>query len=212
MFVLQTQAAAQKKGGENMPRKLFTHTCDYCGVSFMRNKKKVEGRKIFCSSEHATIGQTRNYAAPYSKSKEYPKGAKCSVCLIDFYANNVSHIYCSNKCRFTARNERTKEKWKKRKVVGVDLYDKDRYAVKSALIARTKNCPICNVDFSNIDIKSIHLDHNHSTGKVRGVLCFKCNAGLGQFNDSIKNLKAAVKYLEKELKQKQEQEVKSCAS
>lgn len=40
-----------------------------------------------------------------------------------------------------------------------------------------------------------HVDHNHYTGIVRGVLCGRCNMGLGLFGDSIENLQKAIVYL-----------------
>ena len=40
-----------------------------------------------------------------------------------------------------------------------------------------------------------HLDHCHDTGKIRGLLCVKCNSGLGMFKDSVETLKAAIDYL-----------------
>ncbi len=41
------------------------------------------------------------------------------------------------------------------------------------------------------------VDHNHNTGKVRGLLCNNCNAGIGLFQDSIKILEKALLYLKK---------------
>jgi hypothetical protein len=41
------------------------------------------------------------------------------------------------------------------------------------------------------------VDHCHSTGKIRGILCGKCNLMLGKAEDNIEYLKSAIKYLEK---------------
>ena len=50
-------------------------------------------------------------------------------------------------------------------------------------------CAICGRDDPE------HVDHSHETGEVRGILCFNCNGGLGQFRDSIDALRAAAMYL-----------------
>ena len=42
-----------------------------------------------------------------------------------------------------------------------------------------------------------HIDHDHCTGKVRGILCHSCNLGLGRFSDSVEHLRSAIAYLEK---------------
>jgi hypothetical protein len=51
-------------------------------------------------------------------------------------------------------------------------------------------CALCR------DRKPEHVDHDHLTKQIRGVLCSCCNQGLGNFRDSIASLKAAIDYLE----------------
>jgi len=47
------------------------------------------------------------------------------------------------------------------------------------------------------DTKNLSVDHNHQTGKIRGIICNDCNVVLGRVRDSIKTLKSMIKYLEK---------------
>ena len=42
---------------------------------------------------------------------------------------------------------------------------------------------------------AVHVDHDHMSGEIRGVLCFTCNAGLGNFKDRPDLLDKAVDYL-----------------
>lgn len=56
-------------------------------------------------------------------------------------------------------------------------------------------CAICGVHQSSLK-KSLSVDHDHASGIVRGLLCSKCNTGLGQFNDNKEILKLALLYLE----------------
>lgn len=57
-------------------------------------------------------------------------------------------------------------------------------------------CDCCGVHESKFKRK-LHVDHNHQTGHVRGLLCTRCNPGLGYFEDSIEKLEMAIAYLNK---------------
>lgn len=53
-------------------------------------------------------------------------------------------------------------------------------------------CPICN----RTDSRRLSVDHCHTTGKIRGMLCNTCNIGLGKFRDNPMWLRNAALYLE----------------
>lgn len=57
-------------------------------------------------------------------------------------------------------------------------------------------CMICKEPPSKRDKWVLHIDHNHVTGKIRGLLCSSCNVGLGQFKDDKELLIKAAHYLE----------------
>lgn len=56
-------------------------------------------------------------------------------------------------------------------------------------------CAICESKISSSRTSRLFVDHCHSTGKVRGLLCSACNHGLGLFKDSPKLLNKAISYL-----------------
>ena len=65
---------------------------------------------------------------------------------------------------------------------------------KQMLSSQNNRCAICGNTFKIH--RGTHVDHNHQTGKVRGLLCNGCNIGIGSLKDSLIIVRAAVKYLE----------------
>lgn len=64
--------------------------------------------------------------------------------------------------------------------------------------SQNRACAICRVPEGPDDIRAQwHTDHNHETGKVRGILCSTCNRGLGQFKDSPELMRLAALYVER---------------
>ncbi|MFI2349961.1 endonuclease VII domain-containing protein [Streptomyces sp. NPDC019443] len=76
-----------------------------------------------------------------------------------------------------------------------DSYFRRKYGLTQAeltqLIAEQGGvCVIC------LAAPAEHVDHDHETGRVRGVLCFSCNAALGQFKDRPDAIRRAAAYVE----------------
>lgn len=117
-----------------------------------------------------------------------------------------NHPYCSECSRIRSKEQhklglykvqkkKTFRRWQLKKHYNMteDDYLKlvKKYANKCA-ICRTNKIPKINRSK-----KYWCIDHCHKTGKIRGLLCRRCNLALGAFEDSTILLKSAKKYLEK---------------
>jgi len=69
----------------------------------------------------------------------------------------------------------------------------------AALRSHDGTCALCGAEDPGTK-KGWAVDHCHDTGRVRGVLCFGCNTGLGAFKDDAARLSAAIEYLSRSAK------------
>ncbi len=132
---------------------------------------------------------------------------RCPVCKIEkptdlFYKSSTAKSGCSSYCK-KCQNLRTTSYAREHKdtipTIGYAL--KRRYGITSKdyeemLIAQEYRCAICMVDKCSTG-RNFAVDHNHTTGKVRGLLCSLCNKGIGSLRDSRALLIKAANYLEK---------------
>jgi len=56
-------------------------------------------------------------------------------------------------------------------------------------------CGICGKKLRSKRYKAFAVDHDHKTGRIRGLLCAKCNTALGLLDDDIERLERAAKWI-----------------
>lgn len=85
-----------------------------------------------------------------------------------------------NQCRACERRSRRER-----------IYGVSDDSIREMIKAQNYRCAICREPFKATPC----VDHCHTTGVVRGMLCANCNIGLAKFRDSIRMLELAVDYL-----------------
>lgn len=89
-----------------------------------------------------------------------------------------------------------KSKKEKLRSYGLTLTGYDRLLLEQNYICGLCFKPETARDKHTNKVKALSIDHNHATGKIRRLLCTKCNMGLGSFNENPELLLAAIRYLE----------------
>lgn len=69
------------------------------------------------------------------------------------------------------------------------------HAVAARLLSPRERCEVCRRPPA--EVGTLRADHDHGTGRFRGLLCDSCNLGLGKFSDDPARLRAAAAYLER---------------
>lgn len=76
--------------------------------------------------------------------------------------------------------------WKLRRFYGISPEEYD-----AMLLQQDNRCAICKREFE----ESPHLDHDHDSGWVRGLLCGSCNHAIGLFQEDIVRIQESIEYL-----------------
>lgn len=133
----------------------------------------------------------------------------CNTCKVekiesDFYSAGK---YINHHCK-QCNNDKSKEWYAKNKDVklasSLKWHYKDKYGLtmeqrQKLFDEQEGKCAICSCDIhldGSRNATQAVIDHCHSSGKIRGMLCNLCNQGLGHFKDNIEAIERAIKYLE----------------
>lgn len=133
-----------------------------------------------------------------------PYTRDCKRCGCQFITTDVRKIFCHKSCaqKYSAMSAHVRKRdrgpdyyeeyeWPRslKRLYGITVEDYNTlFKLQSGL------CAIC--DSPQEDQKrKLSVDHCHSTGRVRGLLCQKCNRALGLFNDNTRIMKRAMEYL-----------------
>lgn len=100
---------------------------------------------------------------------------------------------CSNE---DIRYNRTPEQRKiQNRKSNLKLYGITEEQLFNMRINQDFSCAICGKDEDDME-RGLSKDHDHITGKVRGLLCQNCNSALGMLKENVNILKSAIRYLE----------------
>ncbi|MEH0821176.1 MULTISPECIES: endonuclease VII domain-containing protein [unclassified Micromonospora] len=185
--------------------------CRDCGDwnpldEFCASSERPSGRGSYCKpcvNARSKASYAKRVKQRYDREvktpREVPDGHRfCADCgtvkpVADFPRNRSDSTGYATYCK-PCHNHRTRET--KQRLYGGDreYHLRRRYGVgekefQELLAEQGGVCAICRRPDPE------HLDHDHRTGWVRGILCFNCNGGLGQFKDNADVLARAITYL-----------------
>ena len=140
----------------------------------------MEKKCVVCKI-HKPITEFYNF-----KNSKDGKSYRCKVC------DNVARkkYYETNEKSLEKRTERgRRHKYKK--------YGLTPEGYNILLMGQQNKCAICGSEETRSTSHELSVDHNHTTGKIRGLLCNNCNRGIGLLGDNIDNISRAYLYLKK---------------
>lgn len=166
-------------------------------VDFHALKDTVDGRHQHCRDCVRLSRPASSRKSVRSKEEirlDLESGTKvCTICKIrlpftSFHTDNSSPDKCRPICKSCVPKLSTTYHRKSSLKVKYGISDN---TYNKMLVSQGGVCKICGMK----DTKRLSVDHCHSTGKVRGLLCTKCNTGIGLLQDNSKLLSIAAEYL-----------------
>lgn len=163
---------------------------------FYKHRYYKDGLAIICKTCVLEYDRQRQLNHPGPKTT----GTKtCSMCKVEKSISEFTKRLrnkdglrsCCKQCdRKCSKKWRTKNPDARYLSYVRQKYGIDEHTYKKMLVSQDYKCKICGID------GKLGIDHCHVSLRIRGLLCKKCNTGLGMFEDNGRNLKNAIKYLD----------------
>lgn len=138
--------------------------CKECHNSFIPRPQKYRFQ-VFCGYCGGSAGRSSRLRQRRRAHRLPLSLRKCPACFRLFQPKRPDHATCSARCRYY----RTKVKY---------IYKLSDVGYEELVNRSAGLCEICG---DPKPLRLLHIDHNHDTGTVRGLLCVPCNHDLGFF-------------------------------
>lgn len=163
---------------------------------FRKDRTRPDGLNPSCTKCLSVrgLGQKRNKDAPLPKEVFANGEKRCTICrelkpLEEFHVNKNARDGRWSRCRKCDNLRKVREH-------GITPAEYHRM-----LEAQKGVCACCGqneaaADYRTGTTRRLAVDHDHKTGKVRGLLCQKCNMALGQLDEDPARVRALLRYIE----------------
>jgi hypothetical protein len=187
---------------------------------FYERRTRPNGRSLYCKEcerKRARATQERYKAQPkpdLSGTTKTCPGCATEKPIDQFHKSNATldgyHSYCK-RCMYESHDKlrranlpqfaeisrqwRAKNKERSKDHSLTKAYGVPVGTYAKMLAAQDGKCAICGRTDSGSKRARFHLDHDHETGAIAGLLCHGCNVSLGHYNHDVKILQAAIDYV-----------------
>ena len=166
----------------------------WCDTHYARFVRRPRSRAIrLAARSPAALAEIAGREAWKQADAEFRANRACAFCGKKLSEDRrLGAMFCDRRCKTQERSQSGAQREAADK-----YYYKNKYGLSQEEVQkmRTGGCGICGAKSGAGRHGQLNVDHDHATGRVRGVLCNSCNLGLGQFGDSKEVLVAAVQYL-----------------
>lgn len=167
--------------GHISPRYASSSNCIEC----IEQKRKVAGRNMRGGAKFRKQAENDLAVQALARGEKTYIGKPCPLGHVERRATTGNCMECEAK-----NNQKRKQRAKWNRIFAI--YGLTQSALEKMVITQGNQCSICYADFTEVNM---HIDHCHTTGKVRSLLCSRCNQAIGLIDESVERVEKIKQYL-----------------